>query len=210
MTLQDILTLQPAADDHFVGRSPIDHRSRVYGGLVVAQALIAAYGTVEGRICHSLHCYFLRMGDPAVPIDYAVERVRDGAGFSVRRVTATQGLRTIFALMASFQKLEIGPEHQFPMPDETPPEQLFDEMKRWLDMGEAAPEAARRHAASPQRIEMRWAGSPAFEVPQGGLTRKAVWMRCRDPLPVSHSLQHAALAYASDATFISTALARKG
>ena len=211
MTLSEILALDATGADVFIGHSPDDGWKRVYGGLVVSQALIAAYGTVEGRVCHSLHSYFLRPGDPSVPIRYEVERTRDGAAFWARRVVAVQNDKAIFMLMASFQKAETGHEHQFDMPDEPAPEDLIDEMSRWLALGDAVPAPARALAASPQRIEMRWSGPPSFEAPAGAPSRNAVWMRAvvqppKDSIP----LQQATLAYASDMTFLGTALAVHG
>jgi acyl-CoA thioesterase-2 len=211
MTLSEILALDEAGADVFTGHSPADGWKRVYGGLVVSQALIAAYDTVEGRVCHSLHSYFLRAGDPTTPIRYEVERTRDGGAFCARRVVAVQHGKAIFMLMASFQKAEPGHEHQFEMPDEVPPEALVDEMARWIALGDAVPLPARALAASPQRIEMRWSGPPSFEAPLGAPTRKAVWMRAVDAPPKDDiPLQQATLAYASDMTFLGTALAVHG
>jgi acyl-CoA thioesterase-2 len=211
MSLSDLLTLKPLGDDRFEGQSPDDGWKRIFGGLVVSQSLMAAYATVEGRLCHSLHSYFLRAGDPGRAVDYAVERTRDGASFCTRRVVASQDARVIFTLMASFQTPETGLEHQYDMPAEPPPEQLTDEMQRWLALGDDLPAGARAMASRPQRVEMRWAGAPAFETPQGGVTHKALWMRAIAPLPVGDIPMHqAALAYGSDMTFLSTALGVHG
>ncbi len=112
-----LLDLEPAGVDRFVGRSPDMGWARVYGGQVIAQALVAAQRTVPGRSPHSLHAYFLLGGDPAEPILFEVERVRDGRSFSTRRVSASQRGEPIFVLAASFQIAEDGPEHQAPAPD---------------------------------------------------------------------------------------------
>ena len=93
MTLPEVLTVAPQGDDIFIGLSPDRTWKRIYGGLVVSQSLLAAYATIEGRVCHSLHSYFLRPGDPTRPVEYAVERTRDGASFAVRRVMASQGIQ---------------------------------------------------------------------------------------------------------------------
>ena len=121
MNLPQMLNLEPQSEDVFLGYSPEDSWKRIYGGLVVSQSLLAAYATIEGRVCHSLHSYFLRPGDPKRPVEYAVERTRDGASFAVRRVTASQGGKRIFDLTCSFQTPEAGLEHQFPMPSVDPP-----------------------------------------------------------------------------------------
>ena len=126
MTLNDILRLQAQDADRFIGHSPEDGWRRVFGGLVVAQALVAASETVEGRVCHSLHAYFLRPGDPLAPLTHIVERTRDGSSFATRRVTVRQGDKAIFEMIASFQTPEAGLEHQVAMPSVPPPEDLRD------------------------------------------------------------------------------------
>ena len=110
----------------FRGVAPADWGPRIFGGLVIGQALVAAYRTVEERICHSLHCYFIRPGDPAVPILYEVDRARDGKSFTTRRVTAIQHGEQIFNLAASFEVDIPGLEHQDPMPDVPPPEAVAE------------------------------------------------------------------------------------
>ena len=125
-----LLDLEPAGPNIFRGLSPAGRVMRVFGGQVLGQALVAAMRTTEAsRICHSLHAYFLRPGDPRVPILYEVDRSRDGHSFSVRRVVAIQHGLQIFVLSASFQTPEQGFEHQFPMPDVPPPEALEDEVE---------------------------------------------------------------------------------
>src|ERR1700761_7858879 len=122
------LDLEVIEEDIFRGVSPPGRVQRVYGGQVLGQALVAATRTVEAsRICHSLHAYFLRPGDPRIPILYEVDRSRDGRSFSVRRVVAMQQGKQIFILAASFQTLETGYEHQCRMPNVPPPEELEDE-----------------------------------------------------------------------------------
>src|SRR5690606_5905396 len=104
--LVELLDLERIELDLFRGRQPQERRQRVFGGLVAGQALIAAGRTVEDRAVHSLHAYFLRPGDPTIPILYQVERTRDGRSFSTRRVTAIQHGRAIFTLSASFHLAE--------------------------------------------------------------------------------------------------------
>src|ERR1700761_4629025 len=123
-----LLDLELIEEDIFRGQSPEGRIQRVFGGQVLGQALVAATRTVEpSRICHSLHAYFLRPGDPRVPILYDVDRSRDGRSFSVRRVVAIQHGKQIFILACSFQTLETGYEHQCRMPNVPPPEELEDE-----------------------------------------------------------------------------------
>jgi len=125
--LVDILNIEAIDLDMFRGRTPDGETRRIYGGQVVAQSLAAAYRTVEGRVCHSLHCYFIRGGDPKIPILLKVERVRDGGSFTMRRVTALQHGQQIFNLSASFQTPETGLEHQIEMPATPGPDGLLDE-----------------------------------------------------------------------------------
>ena len=101
--LIESLALERIEVNLFRGTRPQDQGPRIFGGLVIAQALLAAYETVEDRVCHSLHCYFIRPGDPSVPILYEVDRSRDGRSFTTRRVTAIQHGEQIFNLAASFQ-----------------------------------------------------------------------------------------------------------
>src|ERR671917_871438 len=114
--LLSILDLEQLEHNLFRGRSPQVGWQRVFGGQVIGQALVAACRTVEGRRPHSLHAYFLLGGDPAVPIIYEVDRIRDGRSFTTRRVVAIQHGRAIFSMSASFQLVERGLEHETPMP----------------------------------------------------------------------------------------------
>src|SRR5687768_2771088 len=127
--LVTLLALEPIEVNIFRGRSPDESRQRVFGGQVAGQALVAATRTVDepGRAVHSLHAYFLRPGDPTVPILYEVDRIRDGRSFTTRRVVGIQHGRAIFNLQASFHVAETGPDHQIAMPDDVPdPESLPD------------------------------------------------------------------------------------
>src|SRR5438132_5508423 len=122
--LCELLDLEPIEVNIFRGVSPKEDRQRVFGGQVAGQALVAAGRTVERGSVHSLHAYFLRPGDPTVPILYEVDRIRDGRSFTTRRVIAIQHGRAIFNLSASFHVDEPGFEHQVPMPDLPEPESL--------------------------------------------------------------------------------------
>jgi acyl-CoA thioesterase-2 len=137
-----ILDLEMLDLDMFRGFTPPDQNRRIYGGQVVAQALTAAYRTVEGRHCHSMHAYFIRPGDPKIPILFQVDRARDGGSFAVRRVVAIQHGKQIFNLAASFQTPEDGFEHQVPLPDAPPPESLKNEEELRAEAG-LAPESRR-------------------------------------------------------------------
>jgi acyl-CoA thioesterase-2 len=204
-----LLDLVELGDDVYQGISPEGRLQRVFGGQVLGQALTAATRTVESsRICHSLHAYFLRPGDPRVPIRYEVDRSRDGRSFSVRRVVAIQHDKQIFVLACSFQEQESGYTHQFPMPNVPPPEELEDET-----------EARRRHAAQLPDVLREWLTRPRpFETrpvvldPPGDRPARPpydnVWFRAAGPVP--EKLGAALLAYASDATLLSTSLLPHG
>jgi len=107
-----LLDLEPIEVNIFRGVSPDERRQRVFGGQVAGQALVAAGRTVDQGTVHSLHAYFLRPGDPTVPILYTVDRIRDGKSFTTRRVVAIQHGKAIFSLSASFQRDEEGLDHQ--------------------------------------------------------------------------------------------------
>ena len=119
-----LFDLETEAPERFVGRSPATGWKRVYGGQVVAQALVAAERTVEGRPPHSLHAYFLLGGDPLEPIRYEVERIRDGRSFTTRRVLAKQRSEVIFMMSASFQAEEAGIDDHVAMLKAQAPEDL--------------------------------------------------------------------------------------
>ncbi|MCJ7598261.1 MAG: thioesterase family protein, partial [Methyloceanibacter sp.] len=122
-----ILDLETLEQNLFRGLSPQAGWQRVFGGQVIGQALVAASRTIEDRAAHSLHAYFLRAGDPKVPIIYEVDRIRDGGSFSTRRVVAIQHGQAIFSMAASFHKHEEGLSHQAKMPDVPQPEALPSE-----------------------------------------------------------------------------------
>jgi acyl-CoA thioesterase-2 len=187
------LALEPIEVNLFRGWGPREDR-HFFGGHVIAQALLAAYATIEGRVCHSLHAYFIRPGDTSIPVIYEVDRARDGGSFSTRRVIAIQHGQQIFNLAASFQTPEAGFEHQFPMPPAVPPESLQEE-PGW-------------RAARP--IDVRWADPQPSSGPVVKDPRKYVWMRAKRPIGPDLHLHHALLAYASDMAFMETALRPHG
>src|SRR6478752_8997614 len=138
--LLTLLDLEKIEENVFRGLSPVEPIQRVFGGQVLAQALAGATRTVDSaRSCHSFHAYFLRPGDPKVPILYQVDRSRDGGSFTARRVVAIQHGAQIFTLAASFQAAEAGFEHQSQMPIVPSPEDLEDDQQQLLrDPGLAA------------------------------------------------------------------------
>jgi acyl-CoA thioesterase-2 len=208
--LVSLLDLEPIEVNIFRGRSPKVGRQRVFGGQVAAQALVAAGRTVPvERAVHSLHGYFVRPGDPAVPIVYSVDPIRDGRSFSVRRVTAIQHGKTIFFMSASFQRGEEGLDHQTEMPDDVPPPEsvptMAERMARY-------PERVGIWARVPQSVDVRYVGEPGF-VASGdrpASVHQRVWMRIAGALPDSPLIQACALTYASDLTLLDSVLSWHG
>jgi acyl-CoA thioesterase-2 len=208
--LLTILDLERIEENIFRGRSPQVGSRHVFGGLVVAQALVAAARTVEGRTPHSLHGYFLLLGDPAVPIVYEVDRIRDGKSFTTRRCNAIQHGRAIFSLSASFQIEEAGFEHAFSMPKVPFPESLPTETEMLRRPDAAMPEAMRRWFAQDLPIEVRPVDLPRYVRHQTGALEQQVWLRATGPLPGDPAIHRAVLAYLSDLTLLDAALGAHG
>ncbi|MDQ7802252.1 acyl-CoA thioesterase II [Amycolatopsis sp. A133] len=202
-----LLDLEKIEENIFRGVSPAHSPVRVFGGQVAGQALVAAGRTVaEDRRVHSLHAYFIRGGDPSVPIVYEVDRIRDGRSFTTRRVVAIQHGKAIFSLSASFQKDEPGIEHAEVMPAGVPaPETLPTLMER------AEGYAIGAHAR-PRPIDLRYVNEPPWVTRQTGEppARNQVWMRADGKLPDQQLLHVCVLTYASDMTLLDSVLARHG
>ena len=196
-----LLDLEVIELDMFRGHTPAHETRRIFGGQVVAQALTAAYRTIQGRICHSLHSYFIRPGDPKIPILFKVERVRDGGTFSTRRVIAIQHGKQIFNLAASFQVPETGFEHQIDMPAAPAPEGLLNEEELRAKAGEDN-EWSRRVWP----IEVKPVDPPHFGAKQALEPRYTVWFRARGAIGGDVPLNQCILAYASDMTLLDTSL----
>lgn len=207
--LVNILTLEQIEVNLFRGVSPPEERARIFGGQVVAQALAAAYRTVDGRICHSLQSYFIRPGDPTVPVLYQVERSREGKSFATRRVIAIQKGEQIFNMACSFQVAEDGYEHQSEMPEATPPDQLPDDFIRVTEELKDVPESAKRWLRR-RPIEMRPIRPVAYLKPQKEEPRQMVWLRARESVGDDVPLNQACLAYASDYSLLGTAMRPHG
>jgi acyl-CoA thioesterase II len=207
--LLDLLDLEQIEVNIFRGRSPDERRQRVFGGQVAGQALVAAGRTVpEDRPVHSLHAYFIRPGDPSVPIVYTVDRVRDGRSFTTRRVSAIQHGRTIFTLSASFHRAEPGPEHADPMPDVPPPEMVErtpDRLARILGENYAALYDNPFDLRSVGPVPLEAASDPSLRT-----TRSLVWLRVDGELPDDPLLHVCLMTYVSDMTLLDTVLLGHG
>jgi acyl-CoA thioesterase-2 len=207
----DLLNLEQIEVDVFRGRSPEgERRQRVFGGQVAGQALVAAGRTVpEDRPVHSLHAYFIRPGDPIVPIVYLVERVRDGRSFTTRRVSAVQHGNTIFTLSASFHHHEPGVAHAEPIPVVPRPDSITPTAERMEKL--LGPSAGEWFSANP--IDIRHAGPLTVEAqrdPSLRTTRNLVWLRADGELP-DDPLLHVCLAtYASDMTLLDSVMLAHG
>jgi len=200
-----LMTLERLELNLFRGESRDIGSPQVFGGQVLGQALIAAGATVESRMVHSLHAYFLVRGDFNAPIVYEVDRARDGRHFSMRRVVAIQHGEPIFNLSASFQSADSGLEHQVTMPDVPPPEALGDLMSYADRLPADAVPRLRAMLTQPRPFEFRPTAMPYFLQPQAQPPAKSVWFRAVDRLPDDEVLHRGLLAYASDFNLLDTA-----
>ena len=216
-SLIDLLDLERVEQDIYRGDSRAAVVPRVFGGQVAAQALVAACRTVpEGRLPHSLHAYFLRAGDPGVPIVYTVDRIRDGRSFTTRRVVAVQHGQPIFHLSSSFQTHEDGLEHQDPMPEAPDPETLptAEEMlPRYAELFRD-PSVPQRLIKARAAVDLRYVREPPFaSAGQPREPRSQVWFRTNGKLDGAHDdpMLHICLAtYVSDMTLLDSALLAHG
>ena len=187
---------------------------RVFGGQVIAQALIAAQRSVVGRAPHSLHAYFILGGDPHEPIQYEVERIRDGRSFATRRVVARQRGEAIFVLSTSFQVEEEGLEHFLPMPDAPDPDALADPVAaREIRRRDRPAERCEAFLERIRPIEFRPTDLSRYQPRVPGEKREprqSLWMRIGGRLPDDPAIHRAALAYLSDMTLLDTVLVAHG
>ncbi|MEI6485194.1 MAG: acyl-CoA thioesterase II [Sphingomonadales bacterium] len=209
-----LMQLEEIETDLFRGQSTDEGWIRVYGGQVVAQALMAASRTVPAeRLCHSLHSYFIRPGDPKLPIVYKVERDRDGAGFTTRRVVAIQKGRPIFNMAASFQVPETGLEHAVSPPSDVPHPESLESDSEWARRNAPhAPEPWRTIWLTRERpLDVRNVDPDDFFNPQQRPPQQRHWVRLAAALPpaaaADPALQRCLFAYASDMTLLDTCLA---
>lgn len=191
-TLLRLFELEHTATDRYVGQSLDLGFRNLFGGHILGQALVAAGNTCDNRNAHSLHAYFIRGGNPHAPIDYAVDRIRDGNSFSVRRVTASQAGQAILILSSSFQTDEGGFEHQFDMPDVPPPESLQPNISGDLAIDIRPVDPVDRY-------------QPTVKPPH-----QHIWFRANGAVPPHPALQKCLLAYASDFSLLSTCLRPHG
>jgi len=207
--LLETLNLERKGETEFSGPSQWMPHGRVFGGQVLAQSLVAATKTVaEGRPVHSLHGYFLRAGDIRLPIDFSVDVLRDGRSFSTRRAQAFQDGQPIFSMIASFQEVDPGLDHQSTMPEGiTPPEELPSAKDL---LGEIDHPVA-QYWAKARPFDMRHVETPIyFEVKGEKVAHQAVWLKALGQLPNDTDIHTAALAYVSDYTILEPIFRRHG
>lgn len=202
------LEISPDGEDSFTGSSLDQPGGRVFGGQVLAQALLAAGRTVpEGRFPHSLHGYFLRPGDVEQPITFAVERMRDGRSFSARRTHALQGGRPILALSTSFQEQQEGLEHADRMPDVPPPGEVGSAHEELEPIDHPVAKFWIQQSA----FDLRHIEPSIYLRPAATATdRQAVWMRARGEVPDDQLVHRALMAYACDQVMLEPVLRKHG
>ena len=210
--LLSILDLEELEVNIFRGQNRDIGSGRVFGGQVLAQALVAAGRTVDAdRTAHSLHSYFILPGDLAAPIVYFVERLRDGRSFTTRRVTAIQHGQAIFEMLASFHSAESGISHQDAMPSVPPPEDVARDLDRLRAAAERVPESHRVYFTQERPLDVRTVDPTDPFQPERRPPRRCVWFRASETLTGDGALPHQSLlAYASDYTILGTALLPHG
>ncbi|MET0538516.1 MAG: acyl-CoA thioesterase II [Xanthobacteraceae bacterium] len=210
--LMRVLDLEPIEVNLFRGRSPQVGWQRVFGGQVIGQALVAACRTVDvvGRPPHSLHAYFLLGGDPAVPIIFEVDRIRDGGSFATRRVIAIQHGRAIFTMAVSFHRDEPGMSHEAPMPQVPKPEDLPNEEDIKARVLPIMPDPVRRYYERERPIELRPVEFDRYLGKKIDDGRFHVWIRATGRLPDEPAIHQCVLAYASDMMLLDSALIPHG
>ncbi len=211
LTLLNLLAVERLEVDLFRGSGQGGETpTRIFGGQVIGQALASAYHTVEKRLCHSLHAYFIRPGDPSIPVIYQVDRARDGGSFTTRRVVAIQNGKQILNMSASFHVDEDGWSHQHQMPVVEGPETLADRS--------TLREAVLNKIAAPHRdeflrerpIDIREVAPRDFFKPKPADDVNHLWFRMAAARGITAQLQHCLLAYASDMNLLGSALRPHG
>lgn len=206
LQLINLLTLEKIEENIFRGQNYQSPWGRVFGGQVLAQSIHAAYQTVEaGRFVHSLHSYFLLLGDLSVPIIYNVERIRDGGSFSTRRVVAIQKGRPIFILSASFQTVQEGLEHQIEMPNVPPPYELLTDEQLIESIKDTLPETYQQYII-PRPMEFRPVENFDYVNPRKAVPFRHIWIKAKQAIDVPLPMHHQLLSYISDYNLLLTAM----
>ena len=185
--------------------------TRIFGGQVIGQALAAAYRTVpEDRLCHSLHAYFIRPGDPTIPVIYQVDRARDGGSFTTRRVVAIQHGRQILNMSSSFHVAEDGWHHQHDAPSVGDPLDWKDRNDLRKEYVDKIPAHRRDDFLRRRPIEIREVAPRDFFTPEPTTDVNHLWFRMASAGKCSPQMQHCLLAYASDMNLLGSSLRQHG
>jgi acyl-CoA thioesterase-2 len=209
--LLELLDIEQLEVDLFRGiGSGGETTTRIFGGHVIAQALMAAYRTVPDRMCHSLHAYFIRPGDPSIPVIYQVDRARDGGSFTTRRVVAIQHGKQIFNLSASFHVQEDGWDYQHAMPDVKGPEHWLDRPDLREPYINKIPEEYRDDFLRERPIEIREVDPRDLFEPEKTTDKNYLWFRMEAAKGQSPIMQQCLLAYASDMNLLGSSLRPHG
>ena len=206
--LLELLDIEEIDENIFRGQNEKTRRGRLFGGQVAAQSLVAAGRTVEDRTPHSLHAYFLRPGDPEVPIVFTVDRIRDGSSFTTRRVVAQQRGKAIFNASVSFHKFEEGFEHSDDMPEAPDPETLPTWEERAAQAGDKIPKEARKWLSAERAIDQRSTGGMALFGDSTGEGSSLIWMKASGTLPDDPFIHQCLLTYASDLSLLENMIHR--
>ncbi|MBX3594215.1 acyl-CoA thioesterase II [Sphingomonas sp.] len=208
--LIDLLDVERIDTDLYRGARQPGGVGRVFGGQVIAQALQSAQRSVEEKIAHSLHAYFMRPGNEDFPIIYRVVRDYDGGSFSNRRVIAMQQGVPILNMIASFQRPEDGLSHQDDMPDVPMPDELKSESELRAEIQDQVPESFHSFFLRPRPIDIRPCHPRNWFKPEKSAPRQYCWIRVAAPLPDDPALHRAMLSYASDMALLGTAMLPHG
>ena len=207
----NLLDVEPLEVDLFRGTgSGGETPTRIFGGQVIGQALASAYRTVPERLCHSLHAYFIRPGDPAIPVIYQVDRARDGGSFTTRRVVAIQHGRQILNMSASFHVEEEGWSHQHDAPEVEGPDGLRSREEQRAEVVDKLPKQYRENFVRERPIEIREVAPRDYFTPPPEDDVNHLWFRMEAAAGCSPQMQHCLLAYASDMNLLGSSLRPHG
>lgn len=202
-----LLTLEQKSENEFIGQNYKTAWGRVFGGQVLAQSLHAAYQTVpDDRFVHSMHGYFILGGDISIPIQYHVDKIRDGKSFTTRRVVAFQNEKAIFNMAASFHLREEGASHQITIPNVLTPNLLLTDLQQALEIKATDQDRYNRLIKShPKIFEFRPVEKATYLRSQNSLPHSYNWFKTLEKVSVSVPMQHQLLAFASDYNLLLTA-----
>ncbi|MFP6622184.1 MAG: acyl-CoA thioesterase II [Myxococcota bacterium] len=208
--LLQVLDLEAIDFNIFRGSNEPTRYGRLFGGQVAAQALVAAGRTVDALPAHSLHGYFLRPGDPSVPVVYTVDRIRDGRSFVTRRVVGQQRGKAIFNMAASFHEPEVSYEHQDPMPEAPDPEEVPTWSERMQEVWDSLPEEMKKVTPSPRPIDIRHVQAPTYLGGASSPGPALVWMKADGRLADDPLLHQCVLTYGTDISLLDNILRPHG